>query len=57
MIVSVLSFGILCFFVFILGIIRIRIRYYSNNLSIRIRIRSKVALRTIFVFGKISEPE
>ena len=38
------------FFVFIFGIIRIRIRCYSNNLSIRIQIRSKVTLRIIFVF-------
>ena len=59
---SVLSFGIFCFLmvvVSIFSIIRIGIRYYSNNLSIRIRIRSKVALRIIFVFvfGQISEPE
>ena len=41
------------------GIIRIRIRYYSNNLGIRIRIRTIVALRIIFifVFGHNSEPE
>ena len=59
---SVLSFGIFCFLmvvVSIFSIIRIGIRYYSNNLSIRIRIRSKVVLRIIFVFvfGQISEPE
>ena len=57
---SVLSFGIFFFLmvvVSIFSIIRIGIRYYSNNLSIRIRIRSKVALRIIFVFGQISEPE
>ena len=57
-----LTFGICCFlvvFVFMIGIIPICIRYYSNNLSIRIRIRTKVVLRIIFVFvfGQISEPE
>ena len=37
----------------------IRIRYYSNNLRICIRIWTKVAFRMVFVFvfGKISEPE
>ena len=47
------------FLVLIFGIIRIRIWYYSNNLSIRIRIRTKVALRIVFVFvfGHISETE
>ena len=46
-------------FVLIFGIIRFRIRYYSSNLSIRIHIRTKVALRIIFVlvFDQISEPE
>ena len=57
---TVPSFSIGCFLmVFVLKfvIIRIRIRYYSNNLSIRIRTRTKVAHRIVFVFSHISEPE
>ena len=46
-------------FVLKFSIIHICIQYYSNNLNICIRIRTKVALRVVFVFvfGQISEPE
>ena len=46
-------------FVLIFGIIRIRIWYYSNNGSIRIRIRPNFETRIVFVFvfGHISKTE